>query len=325
MIIKILENLQITGNKEQVILDSTLNSGHFLEYSCKNGQCGICKTTLLKGSVVELHPQLALSEEDRAGNKILTCCCAPKTDIQIDAEDLSALQGISVKTLPVRVNSITMHSEFIVEVELRLPPTAGFVFLEGQYIDIIGPGNIRRSYSLANSSSQSSIILFIKKVENGLLSKYWFEDAKENDLLRVEGPKGTFFLRERKKHIVFLATGTGIAPVKSILDKLSEAVDLDVNMSISLYWGNRHPENFFWKPYYSTFNFKYIPVLSKSNEGWVGRTGYVQDIMMEDKLDLISTQVYACGSLSMIESAKTLLLNNGLDGKQFYSDAFVSR
>ncbi|MDX8395059.1 MAG: 2Fe-2S iron-sulfur cluster-binding protein [Mariprofundaceae bacterium] len=325
MIIKTLENLQIHGREEETILDSALNSGHFLEYSCKNGQCGACKVTLLEGEVSEYLPQLALSEEDVKKNKILTCCCGPKTDVTIDAEDLSALQGIEVKTLPSRINRIVKHTARIIEVELRLPPSADFVFLEGQYVDIIGPNNLRRSYSLASSSSTKTISFFIKKVESGLFSSYWFNEAKENDMLRIEGPKGTFYLREESRHIVFLATGTGIAPVKSILDRLASSPEQSANISFSLYWGNRHPEDFFWKPEYSNLNLEYIPVLSRRVEDMpAAREGYVQDALMADKLDLENASVYACGSMDMINSAKEMLIKKGLAEKQFYSDAFVS-
>jgi len=324
MIIKTLESLQIAGNETHTILDSALNSGHFLEYSCKNGQCGVCKTTLLAGEVVELRAQLALSEEDRENNKILTCCCAPRTDILIDAEDLSALKDIEIKTLPARINNILQMTDHIVEVELRLPPTARFNFLEGQFIDIIGPEWVRRSYSIANSAEEKTIKLFIKKVEHGVLSHYWFHEAKANDLVRIEGPKGSFFFRQPKKNIIFMATGTGIAPVKSILDKLAETPDVFSAISFSLYWGNRRVEDFFWSPSYSSLNLNYVPVLSKENEAWQGRVGYIQDIVIEDGLSMDNTQVYACGSLQMIESASTLLVENGLYEKQFYADAFVS-
>jgi len=321
MKIKTLENIGLNGNTEQSILDSALNAGHCFEYSCKNGQCGVCKITLLKGEIVELQAQVALSETDKQQHKILSCCCAPKTDILIDAEDLRALQGIDIKTIPARINKIEKKTEHIIEVELRLPPTASFKFLEGQYIDIIGPNGVRRSYSIANSSANQLITLFIKQVENGALSQYWFNHAKKNDLLRLEGPKGTFFFREAKPHIIFLATGTGIAPIKAILDKLSESSS---KLSFSLYWGNRTLEEFFWQPEYNNLDLQYIPVLSRANEDWIDKVGYVQNILIEEHQNLENTQVYACGSLEMIEAAQQLLIKNGLEEKYFHSDAFVS-
>ncbi len=322
--IKTLEGLVLKGDSEISILDSALRSQVNFEYSCKNGQCGACKTTLLEGDVLELQIQTALSDTDVEDKKILTCCCAPISDIVIDAEDLTALKHIEIKTLPARINKIEKKTGKIVEIDLRLPPTANLAFLEGQYFDVIGPQGVRRSYSIASSTSNKVLKFWIKEVEGGLLSQYWFNDAKENDLLRIEGPKGSFFFKEPKKYIIFLATGTGIAPIKAILDKLSESPDVVSSTNLMLYWGNREPNEFFWEPDYPELNLQYIPVLSKTHDAWVGRTGYIQGNVINDNLDLGDTQVYACGSLSMIESAKLLLVNNGLNEKYFYSDAFVS-
>jgi len=324
MEIKTTENIVFTGNVDTSILDSALSQSHVFEYSCKNGQCGVCKTTLLKGEVVELQVQQALTEADRAAKKILTCCSAPQTDILIDTEELSALCGIEVKTLPARIASMTKHSEHIIEVELRLPPTASFQFLEGQYIDVIGPNAVRRSYSISNAASQKNITIFIKKVEAGVLSTYWFNEAQENDLLRIEGPKGSFFFREPAQQVVFLATGTGIAPVKSILDKLLQDAEQYKNVSFSLYWGNRYQEDFFWEPEYTALNLKFVPVLSRADGLWQGKVGYIQDVFIADDMGYLDMKVYACGSLQMIESAHQKLVQAGLDDKYFHSDAFVS-
>ncbi|MDQ6990578.1 MAG: FAD-binding oxidoreductase [Mariprofundaceae bacterium] len=324
MLVKTLEGIEFKTHDSSSILESGLNAGHVFAYSCKNGQCGVCKTTLLEGDVVALQEQIALTEADKKNKKILTCCCAPKTDILIDVEELSLLKDIEIKTLPARIKHILKITDQIVDVELRLPPTAKFNFLEGQYIEVIGSEGIRRSYSIANCANEKTIKLFIKKVEHGVLSQYWFHEAKANDLLRIEGPKGSFFFRGNKKNIIFMATGTGIAPVKSILDKLAENPKAYSGINFSLYWGNRNVENFFWTPNYNSLHLNYIPVLSQEHELWHGRIGYIQDSVIEDALCLENTQVYACGSMKMIQSASALLVKHGLEEKQFYSDAFVS-
>jgi len=323
-IIKTSSGLSYKAHGDISILESSQQRGYHFEYGCHNGQCGACKTTLVQGEIVELQGQRSLSDEDIQAGKILTCCCAPKTDILIDAEDLSALKDIEIKTLPARIQSIIKYSEHIIEIDLRLPPSVSFRFLEGQYIDVIGPKGVRRSYSIGNSADKKIIKLFIKRLELGVMSQYWFQEAKENDLLRIEGPKGSFFFRELKKHIVFLATGTGIAPVKSILDMLFMRKNLSGDMTFSLYWGNREPKDFFWQPDYESLALNYTPVLSRKHPDWHGRQGYIQDAIVEDGIEIKDTQFYACGSLRMIESAHKKLLAHGLDGKYFHSDAFVS-
>jgi len=319
-----IEGKQCDAVAGSSILDAVLNSHLIFQHSCKNGQCGVCKTMLLSGEVIEMQQQVALSEDDKKSGSILTCCCEPKSNVLIDAEELSALKDIEIKTFPARINGVEILSDHIVEVELRLPPTTNFLYLEGQFIDVIAPQGVRRSYSVANAANEKTIKLLIKKVEDGVLSQYWFNEAKEGDLLRIEGPKGSFYFREPKKNIIFMATGTGIAPVKSILDKLSGAPDLSKNISFSLYWGNRQVDDFFWDPKYTSLDLNYVPVLSKNDTEWEGRVGYIQDIVIEDGLCLSDTQVYACGSLQMIKSTSELFMTNGLEEKHFYSDAFVS-
>ena len=306
----------------KTILDSALASELVFDYGCKNGQCGTCRTTLLKGEIIEIQKQLALDGEN-ANNQFLTCCCIAATDILIDATDLSALHGIEVKILPVRINSLELLSKDIMQVKLRLAPTSNFVFLEGQFVDIIGPNSIRRSYSMASFSSNKEIVLLIKKVQCGELSNYWFNEAKLNDLLRIDGPKGTFFLRDKSKSVVFLATGTGIAPIISILDGLESDPDFNQTESISLFWGNRVQQDFIWKPNFKKINVNFFPIISRKDDEWKGKTGYVQDVALSIFDSVQKINVYACGASEMINSAKVSFIRAGLSEKDFYSDAFV--
>ena len=320
--INTIEGNSFPSKNGETILESALSSGIVFEYSCKSGQCGTCKTTLLEGEVIEIQEQLALNKED-VNNQFLTCCCVAASDILIDATDLSAMHGIEVKILPTRINSLELLSEDIMQVKLRVPPSSNFVFLEGQFIDIIGPNSIRRSYSIASISSNKEIILLIKRVKNGEFSNYWFNKAKSNDLLRIEGPKGTFFLRDRAKPLVFLATGTGIAPIISILDRLDSDPDFNQTEGISLFWGNRVQQDFVWKSNFKKINVNFFPIISRKDDEWKGKTGYVQDVALSIFDSVQKINVYACGASEMINSAKVGFIRAGLSEKDFYSDAFV--
>jgi CDP-4-dehydro-6-deoxyglucose reductase len=157
------------------------------------------------------------------------------------------------------------------------------------------------------------------------MSKYWFEEAKQNDLLRMEGPLGTFFLRESNKtNIIFLATGTGIAPIKAILEQIQNS---NQDYSDKVFWlfvGARYEEDFFWKPIADNIiNLNFFPVLSRPNEKWKKDQGYIQDIVLKKRIDLSNSQVYACGSNEMIKSAKEVFCKNFLPESQFFSDAFI--
>jgi CDP-4-dehydro-6-deoxyglucose reductase, E3 len=320
--IRTTEGKKIPSIENGSILESALSAGLFFDYSCKNGRCGSCKTTLLKGEIIEIQKQLALDGKD-ANDQFLTCCCMAVSDILIDAIDLSAMHGIEIKILPTRINSLRLLSEDIMQVKLRLPPASNFVFLEGQFIDIIGPNSIRRSYSIASISSNNEIILLIKKVKNGKFSNYWFNEAKSNDLLRIEGPKGTFFLRDRTKPLVFLATGTGIAPIISILDGLDSQSDYNQTENISLFWGNRVQQDFVWKPSFKKIDVDFYPIISRKDDNWKGEIGYVQDVALRIFDNAQKINIYTCGASEMISSAKVSFVRAGLSEKDFYSDAFV--
>ena len=322
MMISTLENIKIKGSNQETILESALKANHVFEYSCITGQCGVCKTTLLEGEVIELQHQLALSKEDKQAHKILTCCCAAVSDILIDAEELSALKNIETKTFPTRISTLKNLTDEVVEVILRLPPTASFQFLEGQYLDVI-QCNVRRSYSIASTRKEKEIKLLIKEYPNGQMSNYWFNEAKDNDLLRIEGPKGTFYLRESQNPLVFLATGTGIAPVLSMLKGLDEDGTYHQTQPINIYWGNRKKEDFFWQPAFKNLHVSLYQVSSQPNDDWSESVGYVQDIALNEIKNISDFDVYACGSNAMIQSAKKQFVAKGLPENQFYSDAFV--
>ena len=320
--IKTVEGKSFNCSDGMTILDSALQKGLIFEHSCKTGLCGVCKTTLFEGQVKTNQEPISLTAKEISENKILTCCCEAVSDILIDAVGLEMFQGIETKVFPVRINSLKKLSEDIIQVVLRLPPNASFTFLEGQFIDVMWNG-IKRSYSIASNSCQNEIMLYVKCVPQGMMSKYWFNEAKDNDLLRIEGPKGTFVLRDAvDKPIIFLATGTGIAPIKSILDKMDASEGFA--QSIYLFWGNRSSEDYIWQGEFNNISVIQRNVLSKPDEQWMGDTGYIQDFVKQTVVEDISEcQVYACGSNEMILAAKEKMRTLGLDEKQFYSDAFL--
>lgn len=308
------------------LLDSAREAGRVLEHSCRTGKCGICKTKVTSGATKVLRPEESLSDGERDSGFILTCCRTAESDVYLDAEDLGELATINKLTLPCRIDSIQHLNSDVMQVLLRLPPGNNFRYLSGQYIDVIGAGGIRRSYSIANAYNQGGKIeLQIKKVIDGEMSDYWFSEAKASDLLRLEGPHGTFSLRKKnERNIIFLATGTGIAPVKSILEEIEKNPSLVESKLIYIYWGGRFEPDLYWRPDFSNFSPVFNPVLSRANADWQGRRGHVQDALLNDGIDLTDAIVYACGSPEMIESAASTLVSKGLKRNCFFSDAFVS-
>lgn len=308
------------------ILDAASAAGIVLEHSCRTGRCGSCKAQLLSGDTLPLREETSLTADEAASGWILTCTRQARTDIALDIEDLSALAGISVKTLPCRINAITRVTSDVVRVELRLPPNAGFAFLAGQYVDVIGPGGVKRSYSVASDMrSADKLELHIRQVEGGAMSDYWFAAAKVNDLLRFRGPLGTFFLRELAGlDLIFLATGTGYAPVHAMLKRLDALEPSARPASTRLYWGGRIPQDLYAEPTDGQTPVQFTPVLSRADTAWTGARGHVQDVLLAQRPNLANAVVYACGSDAMIHAARTALTAAGLHPKRFYADAFVS-
>lgn len=307
------------------ILDAARNEGVTLEYSCRTGRCGICKAPLLGGKTTLLRPEESLTPGDIDDNLILTCCRAAADDVALDIEPLDRLNGFEIKTIPSRIVSIERLAPEIVKVVLKTPPTSPMRFLPGQYIDVIADG-VRRSYSLANAPRADGLLeLLIKRYPGGHLSRFWFEQAKPNDLLRIEGPFGTFFLRDQAPtNILFLATGTGIAPVKALLEELAADSERASQHRISVFWGNREAENFCWDPVSLGLDVGFHHLLSGAAIDWSGKRGYVQKAAVNHGIDPQDTVVYACGSSAMIASAREDILALGLPPKRFFSDAFVS-
>ena len=308
------------------LLDSARDSGIALEHSCRTGKCGVCKALVISGKTKELRAEESLNKNDIESGYILTCCRTAETDLELEVEDLGELGLIKKLTLPCRIDLIELLAPEIIRVVLRLPPNNNFRYLSGQYIDVIGAEGLRRSYSIANSYLQGGKIeLQIKKVTDGVMSSYWFEKAKISDLLRIEGPHGTFsFRKKNEQNIVFLATGTGIAPIKSILEELALNQSLAASKCLYVYWGGRSTKDLYWQPNFSNIDVDFRPVLSRADESWSGRRGYVQEAVISDEIDLSDAIVYACGSPEMIESASLSLASHGLKRNCFFSDAFVS-
>jgi CDP-4-dehydro-6-deoxyglucose reductase len=306
------------------LLDAALRQGVVLNHSCRTGRCSSCKGRLRAGPTEAIHEESGLAPEERAQGWILTCVRAACGDVELDIDDLGDVAMPEAKTLPCRIQSLERLAPDVLRVLLRLPPSGTLSFLPGQYIDVIGAGGLRRSYSIANAPSDDKLIeLHVRQVPEGAMSRYWFEQAQVNDLLRLRGPLGTFFLRgQAGMDLVLLATGTGIAPVKAILEGLARAPADEQPRSITLYWGGRHPEDLYWQAP-SQPGLRFVPVLSRAGPQWAGARGHVQDVMLAASPDLGSTLVYACGSDAMIHGAQARLQDLGLPARRFQSDAFV--
>ncbi|MGQ0708793.1 MAG: 2Fe-2S iron-sulfur cluster-binding protein [Rhodoferax sp.] len=307
------------------ILDAAVHAQILLPYSCKTGRCSTCKCKVLEGTTQALQPESGLTEQERSEGWVLSCVRMAQTDVLLEVDDLGGVELPTAKTWPCRISEISRLAPDVIRVLLRLPPAVDFRFLPGQYIDIIGPNGVRRSYSLARADYANKVLeLQIRAVPGGAMSDYWFHQAKPNDLLRLHGPLGTFFLRDTAGiDLVFLATGTGIAPVKAMLESMVHLNPDQLPTSVTVLWGGRQTQDLYLNVDEIPGDFSYIPVLSRPTATWLGATGHIQNVLLNTQPGLTNAAVYACGSDAMIHSAQASLAAAGLPAKRFYSDAFV--
>ena len=323
-VVRLADGKEFGASPDESILDAALRSGLVLPYSCRTGRCSTCKTQLKAGATTPRAAEQGLSAEELAKGWVLSCVRAACSDVELDARPVDG-KVPAARTVPCRIKLLERLVPDVMRVVLRLPPTAHFKFLPGQYVDVIGPEGIRRSYSLAAAPNESQELeLHVRRVVAGKLSAYWFDQARCGDLLRLHGPLGTFFLGDlADRALVFLATGTGIAPVKAMLEGLTLGMSTQRPSSIHVYWGARSQADLYWTREEGLTPHQFIPVLSRAPSDWSGARGYVQSALMADGHQLEQVAVYACGSNDMIHDARRQLVAAGLDERRFHSDAFV--
>ena len=307
------------------ILDSAAQAQIIFPYGCRTGRCGTCKCRVVAGETKELVAELGLSAMEKADRWILSCARTAISDLLLEAEDLGGVLLPEARTLACRILSLEDLAPDVIRVVLRLPPSVALDFIPGQYINVIGPNGLRRSYSLANAPKEDNTLeLHIRAVKKGVMSQYWFNQSAVNDLLRLHGPQGTFFLRNIvQRDLIFLATGTGIAPVKAMLEALPSLPADQQPRSVTVVWGARYEHDLYLELSALPGIQRYIPVLSRAKATWHGERGYVQEALLRHMTYLHNCVVYACGSGEMIQSARFRLTAAGLPSQYFYSDAFV--
>jgi CDP-4-dehydro-6-deoxyglucose reductase len=313
------------------VLAAAMAADLMIPYGCRNGACGSCKGKILGGSVdYGPHQPSTLSDAEKAQGLALFCCAKPLTDLVIEVKEVRRAGDIQVKRLPCRVESIAKPAPDVAVVKLKLPANERLQYLPGQYIDFLLKDGRRRSFSLANPPHDDALLeLHVRHVPGGFFSGALFNEYKGREILRLEGPFGTCFLREDSdKPIIFVAGGTGFAPLKAMIE---HALHHDHGRPMVLYWGARAKRDLYlpdlpgrWQQ--SSRNFTYIPVLSEPapDDAWPGRTGFVHQAVLDDFADLSGYQVYVCGGPAMVDVARaTFIGTRKLPENEFFADSFT--
>ena len=312
------------------VLDAALRNGYAFPYGCRNGGCGSCKGKVLSGDLnYGTNTPTALSEDDVKNGMALFCQAQACSELTIEVEEVAAAADIEIRIMPTKVHKKEFLADDVVRLYLKLPDSERLQFLAGQYVDILLKDGRKRSFSIANAPHDDAYIeLHIRHVDGGDFTGYVCDELQEKDILRIEGPHGSFFLREESRRpMIFVAGGTGFAPIKGIIEHiLAENLDLPMH----LYWGVRDHIDLYladlaqkWAKHIPNFHF--VPVLSEPSDEQTEkmRTGYVHQAILEDFPEGFSNfDVYASGPPVMVNAIFDAFKPNGLTEENYFSDAF---
>ena len=314
---------------DRTLLESAQDAGLTLPYGCRNGACGACKGKLTAGAVDHGTAQEnALSADERAAGMLLTCCAKPLADLSLEVREPAGAGAIPIKTMPCRVEKLQRLADDVMLMTLKLPSNERLQFVAGQYIEFILKDGKRRAFSLANAPHDDNLLeLHLRLIPGGSFTEHVFNALHERDILRFEGPLGTFHLDEQStKPILMVAGGTGFAPLKALIE---HALHQHLERPIAFYWGARTRAGLYlpqlperWAAEHP--HIRYVPVLSEpaTTDGWTGRTGLAHAAALADIADLSGYQAYVCGAPAMVEAALRDFTAHGLPADQFFADVF---
>lgn len=310
------------------VLDAALKAGFVIPHSCRGGSCGACEGQVLDGNIAYPTPPPALDKVDINNGQALFCQARPLTDLTIAVNEIRRADDIVPRVLPARVAALDRLADDVMRVRLQLPKSEKLRFLAGQYLDILLPDGRRRSFSIANAPHDEQFLeLHIRHVPNGSYTTHVFENMREKEILRIEAPLGTFYLREASERpMLMMAGGTGFGPIKALIEHATAIGD---TRPIHLYWGARAKADLYQHDLVQTWldarqNFQYTPVLSEpaADDNWAGKTGWVHEVLAADYPNLGDHDVYLCGPPPMIDGAKAQFTAQGLPTSQLYFDSF---
>ena len=312
-------DIAFSCDADTTILEAARRAGYEMPYSCQRGACASCRGLVRSGEIETPYP---------GDLYVLFCQARPKTDLEIVPREIRRIDPGAKSTIDAKVLRVVEAADDVRIVQLRFPAGVRAKFKAGQYLDVILADGARRSFSMANAPQQSDVaVLHVRVIPGGRFSSEVLPTLVPGSQVRVEIPSGDFWLRDSAKPAVFVASGTGFAPVKSILEDAFRKKD---PREMVLYWGARRRKDLYladlpakWAGLYP--NFRFVPVLSEPDPDWGGRTGFVHRAVMEDYATLAGCQVYACGVTAMVDAARhDFTLERGLPADDFFCDAFVT-
>ena len=326
--------LQASGKRfpvepDETVLDAARRAGLALPYSCLSGVCGSCKATLVAGECrYPRNPPSALNPAEVARHQVLLCQAVPASDVVVAAREVASVADIPRRVLALKVSVRERLAPDVMRLVLMPPRGQSLAYLAGQYLDVLLPGGRRRAFSIANAPHTGpQIELHIRHVAGGDFTHRVFTELETGDLLRIEGPLGTFVPREHSERpMLFVAGGTGFAPVKALIEHF---LHLGTRRPITLYWGARAAEELYlhelpeqWAA--ATPTLRFVAVISDAERarGSGLRAGFVHEAVLEDHADLSAYDVYMSGPPALIDAGRRSFVDAGLPEDRLYYDSF---
>ncbi|MBL8836848.1 MAG: 2Fe-2S iron-sulfur cluster binding domain-containing protein [Alphaproteobacteria bacterium] len=317
----------------ETILDAALRAGLAYPHGCRSGNCGACKSALIEGEVeMSPHSEFALSPAERANGLILACRAVPWSDCSVRILDADETVAHPLRKMQCRVVDVADLTHDIRRVRLAIEEGGPFTFTAGQYANIRFADLPSRDYSMANRPDQPLLEFHIRLVPGGAVTPFVREQVKAGDSVRVEGPFGTSYLRDKHTGpILALAGGSGLAPIKSIVET---ALAGGKRQPITLYFGVRAERDLYGEAEFQALmatygNFRFVAVLSSPDGPTVRRTGFLADAVRADLLAagptaLDGAKAYLAGPPVMVESAVAALADLGVGRQDCHADAFYT-
>jgi len=313
---------RFSAEADEAVLDAAERHGIVLPYGCRNGACGGCQGLVVEGSV-------AYPDGDTSGpGSALFCEARATSDLVIEAVEIELGSQLEPRERKATVHSMELLTHDVMRLQLELENEERMQFLAGQYIEILTAEGHRRAFSLANAPHDDRFIeLHVRFVAGGEFTEHVFDTMQIGETVNLDGPRGTFCLREQsEKPVLLIGGGTGFAPLKGILE---HAFEHDINRTFHLYWGVRARRDLYQLELIERWlaeqpGFRFTTVLSDPEDGdaWEGPTGFVHTAVAADYPDASAYEMYASGPPVMVKATYDALSRQGLSANSAFSDAF---
>ena len=318
---------------EDNLLKAALDHGLAWPHNCRVGSCGQCKCKLVSGKIKPLNDfSYVLSGEELDAGMILACQTRLRSEVEIEvALDQTTAKLSPPKSIGGVIANARQLTHDILAVHIKLdesiPP-----YLAGQYAELSVPGVIDkpRSYSFASAPEKElpgHVSFYIRHVPNGEMTTWLHTENRVGQRVSVTGPYGSFWLRDSNAPMLCIAGGSGLAPIKALLEQVSEC---GFQRRVVFVFGARTRDDLYCLDDMRRIKergkgqFDFVPVLSREPEGsdWSGLRGNCTDILSYDGFDIPNSHAYLCGPPGMIDSAIDALTRGGMSQENIFFDKF---